>query len=72
MYPSCYGLKAIELVGDHPVAAGSFADIYKGSSQGQLVCMKVIRIYEASQVDYLLKVFLLPNLTSHCFDVATF
>jgi hypothetical protein len=56
LYPTCFGLDDIQLVGEHPVAAGSFGDIYKG--KGQHVCLKVIRIYQASRVNYLLKVII--------------
>lgn len=56
LYPACFILDNVKLVGEDPVAAGGFADIYKGNLQDQHVCLKVIRIYQASRVDYLLKV----------------
>ncbi|KAF5383106.1 hypothetical protein D9615_004830 [Tricholomella constricta] len=43
--------------GDDPVAAGSFADIYKGRFVGQAVCLKVIRLYQTSEVHLFLKQF---------------
>ncbi|KAF8071537.1 armadillo-type protein [Lyophyllum atratum] len=55
LYPTCYILKDVQSEGDYPLAAGSFADIYKGTFKGRAVCMKVIRIYQTSQLDYFLK-----------------
>ncbi|KAG6864765.1 hypothetical protein C0991_007291, partial [Blastosporella zonata] len=57
LYPKCYNLEDIEMVEDHPVAAGSFADIYKGRFLGQSVCLKVIRVYQTSHVQSFLKQF---------------
>ncbi|KAF9457681.1 kinase-like domain-containing protein [Collybia nuda] len=57
LYPTCFGLEGVQLVGEDPVTAGSFGDIYRGSLQQQQVCLKVIRIYQASRVDYILKRF---------------
>ncbi|KAG6917745.1 hypothetical protein DXG01_001283 [Tephrocybe rancida] len=57
LYPKCYNLEDIEMVEDHPVAAGSFADIYKGRFLGQAVCLKVIRVYQNSHVQSFLKQF---------------
>lgn len=44
------------LVDDHAVAAGGYADIHKGRVKDQNVCLKVIRIYEASKIDHVTKV----------------
>ncbi|KAG6917754.1 hypothetical protein DXG01_001292 [Tephrocybe rancida] len=44
---------------DHPVAAGAFADIYKGRFLGQAICLKVIRVYQTSLVQSFLKVVVL-------------
>ncbi|KAG6828686.1 hypothetical protein H0H87_001265, partial [Tephrocybe sp. NHM501043] len=55
LYPKCYDLEDIEMVEDHPIAAGSFADIYKGRFLGQAVCLKVIRVYQTSHVQSFLK-----------------
>lgn len=57
LYPKCFDLKdAVQAIGDDPVAAGSFADIHKGRFQNQLVCIKLIRVYQSSQVEYVVKV----------------
>jgi hypothetical protein len=56
LYPTCYELKNVVLESQHPVAAGSFADIYKANFQGQSVCLKAMRIYQNTEVEYFLKV----------------
>ncbi|KAG6910416.1 hypothetical protein DXG01_010771 [Tephrocybe rancida] len=62
LYPTCYSLTGVEFDGKYPIAAGSFADVYKGKLQGKVVCVKVIRLYQTSQVDYFLKVFLIFSI----------
>lgn len=63
LYPKCFALEDIGItVGDQPVAAGGFADIHKGRIQNKSVCLKVIRLYQVSQVDYVLKVCLVQIL----------
>lgn len=63
LYPKCFALENVNLSSDIPPAAGSFADVYKGSHQGQAVCLKVIRLYEAPRVDYTLKVGSIHSLS---------
>ncbi|KAG6887626.1 hypothetical protein C0995_013956 [Termitomyces sp. Mi166 len=53
----CYELKGVQLSETGPVTAGGFADIYKGGFEGQVVCLKVIRVYQDSQLDHVLKQF---------------
>ncbi|KAF8068001.1 kinase-like domain-containing protein [Lyophyllum atratum] len=57
LYPTCYSLGDVELVGDHPVAAGGFADIHRGRFLGHAVCLKVIRVYQTSHIHSFLKQF---------------
>ncbi|KAG6872450.1 hypothetical protein C0995_009707 [Termitomyces sp. Mi166 len=57
LYPKCYNLQDVEMVESDPIAAGSFADIYKGCFLGQAVCLKVIRVYQTSHVQSFLKQF---------------
>ncbi|KAF8076963.1 kinase-like domain-containing protein, partial [Lyophyllum atratum] len=57
LYPTYYNLKGVELTSEHPVAAGSFADIYKGRHLGQTVCLKVVRLYQTSHVASFLQKF---------------
>ncbi|KAG5353081.1 hypothetical protein C0989_010463 [Termitomyces sp. Mn162] len=56
-YPICYELKGVKQVETEPTAAGGFADIYKAVFEGQVVCLKVIRLYQDSQLEHLLKQF---------------
>ncbi|KAF8071438.1 kinase-like domain-containing protein [Lyophyllum atratum] len=57
LYPVCYDLRDVVQEGDDPVAAGGFADIYKGTFQGQAVCMKAVRIYRNTDIEHFLKQF---------------
>ncbi|KAF8063355.1 kinase-like domain-containing protein [Lyophyllum atratum] len=57
LYPTCYNLENVETAGEYPVAAGSFADIYKGRFLGQVVCLNIMRIYQSSHIDSFLKKF---------------
>ncbi|KAG6825920.1 hypothetical protein H0H87_008437 [Tephrocybe sp. NHM501043] len=69
LYPSCYELTGISPIGDSAVAAGGFADIYMGRFKAQLVCMKVMRLYENSQIEHALKVSCVEHVlrsTNHC------
>jgi serine/threonine protein kinase len=55
LYPESFVLKGIEIIGD-PVAAGGFADVYKARLRGQDIAIKVLRVYQKSDIDKLLKV----------------
>ncbi|KAG6915349.1 hypothetical protein DXG01_012023 [Tephrocybe rancida] len=55
LYPACYELKNIVQEGQFPLEAGGFADIYKGRFEGQPVCLKAIRVYQSTRVEYLIK-----------------
>ncbi|KAG6907770.1 hypothetical protein DXG01_007483 [Tephrocybe rancida] len=55
LYPTCYELGNIVQEGQLPIEAGGFADIYKGWFEGQPVCLKAIRVYQATRVEYVMK-----------------
>ncbi|KAG6908560.1 hypothetical protein DXG01_004193 [Tephrocybe rancida] len=55
LYPVCYELRDVVEDSQHPVTCGGFADIYKGSFSGQVVCLKTIRIYQDSRLEHVLK-----------------
>ncbi|KAG6915879.1 hypothetical protein DXG01_009456 [Tephrocybe rancida] len=55
LYPARYELKDVSQIGDYPVAAGGFSDIYKGDFQGQVVCIKTMRLYQKKQIDHAMK-----------------
>ncbi|KAG6907411.1 hypothetical protein DXG01_009023 [Tephrocybe rancida] len=57
LYPVCYELRDVVQDNQDPVAGGGFADIYKGSFGGQVVCLKTIRVYQDSQLEHVLKQF---------------
>ena len=48
-------MDGIEILGD-AVGAGGFADIYRGRLQGELIAVKMLKVYERSDIDKLLKV----------------
>ncbi|KAK7458718.1 Rho guanine nucleotide exchange factor [Stygiomarasmius scandens] len=58
LYPSCLALNDIEKIGEHPVAAGGFGEVWKGSLGGQFTCIKVVKVYGNSNVQKLFKEFL--------------
>jgi len=62
LYPKCLVLDGIELIGN-PVAAGGFADVYKGRLEGQEIATKVLRVYQKSDIEKLLKEFVSEAVT---------
>ncbi|KAG6909000.1 hypothetical protein DXG01_002386 [Tephrocybe rancida] len=58
LYPRRYLIDGpMELVHEHPVDGGNFADIYKANFQGNLTCLKVIRVRTAALVQRMAKVY---------------
>ncbi|KAH0580640.1 hypothetical protein H2248_002126 [Termitomyces sp. 'cryptogamus'] len=60
LYPTRFFLKGSESLpslGDEPVAAGSFADVYRVMFQGEDMCFKAVRSYQRSQVEHMAKVY---------------
>ena len=55
LYPECLVLKGVHMEG-HPVAGGGYGDVYKGLLQGKQIAVKVLRIYQDSDLVKLLKV----------------
>ncbi|KAJ7885887.1 kinase-like domain-containing protein [Mycena olivaceomarginata] len=55
-YPRCFALRHLRLAGN-PVAAGSFGDIWKTQFHQEIVCVKVMRVYEEGDIEALLKGF---------------
>lgn len=57
LFPECFDLKGtVQLEDDGPIVCGGFADIYDGHFRDQRVCFKMIRVYQTSQIDYVIKV----------------
>ena len=49
-------LNGVELVGGDAVAGGGYGDVWKGSLQDELLAVKVVKVYQKSDVVKLLKV----------------
>jgi len=58
LYPECLMLRGVQRLGN-PVAAGTFGDVWKGVARDVCVAIKVLRVYERTDVDKHLKVILL-------------
>jgi serine/threonine protein kinase len=54
LHPQCFTLTGLEQ--GKLVAGGSFGDVYKGWLEGQSVAVKVMRVFEESDLNALLKV----------------
>ncbi|KAF9255248.1 kinase-like protein [Marasmius fiardii PR-910] len=50
LHPQCLTIRDVEKLGKHPVGGGAFGDVWKGRVGQQLVCLKVIRAFEDSDV----------------------
>ena len=57
LYPECLVLDGIEIIGD-AVGGGGFADIFKGRLHDQEIAVKVLKVYQKSDIEKLLKVML--------------
>ncbi|KAJ7765080.1 hypothetical protein DFH07DRAFT_811344 [Mycena maculata] len=55
-HPRCFVLSDLELIGN-PVAAGSCGDVWKGLVHGETVSVKVMRVFEETDSEALLKEF---------------
>ncbi|KAJ7489266.1 kinase-like domain-containing protein [Mycena latifolia] len=56
LHPTCLPLSGLQKVG-HQVAAGGFGDIWRGSVGGQSVSVKIMRLFQESDVKAVLKKF---------------
>ncbi|KAF9263056.1 kinase-like protein [Marasmius fiardii PR-910] len=55
LHPQCLTIRGVEKLGDYPVGGGAFGDVWKGRVGRQLVCLKVIRAFNRSDVQQILK-----------------
>lgn len=55
-YPPCLELRGIKLE-DNPKTSGAFGDVWKGTFRGKLVCVKVSRVYQGSNIQHLISNF---------------
>ncbi|KAF8201215.1 kinase-like domain-containing protein, partial [Mycena galopus ATCC 62051] len=56
LHPRCFDLFGLQRVGQR-VAGGGFGDIWKGVIRGHTVCVKVMRIFDESDIQAALKEF---------------
>jgi hypothetical protein len=56
LYPECIVLKDIQFTGGRAVAAGGFGEVWKGLCQSQEIAVKVLKVFESSDMTKLLKV----------------
>ncbi|KAF7343343.1 Protein kinase domain-containing protein [Mycena venus] len=56
LHPRCFALSELQKVG-YQVAAGGFGDIWKGQVSGQTVSVKIMRIFQDSHVEAVIKEF---------------
>ena len=56
LYPECLILTGLDNIGEHPVAAGSFGEVWQGMLHKQEVSVKVVKVYLKKDVEKLLKV----------------
>ncbi|KAK1231739.1 hypothetical protein PQX77_005148, partial [Marasmius sp. AFHP31] len=55
LHPTCLSIQNVTKIGDYPVAAGGFGDVWKGTigDSGEIVCLKVVKVYLKSDLDKL-------------------
>lgn len=56
LYPDCMILKGIELTGGDAVAGGAYGDVWKGKMRGEQLAVKVLKVFQKSDMEKLLKV----------------
>ncbi|KAL0057828.1 hypothetical protein AAF712_015519, partial [Marasmius tenuissimus] len=50
MYPKCLKINNVKKLDEYPVAAGGMGDVYKGEIAAEIVCLKVVKVYQTSDV----------------------
>ncbi|KAL0565750.1 Rho guanine nucleotide exchange factor [Marasmius crinis-equi] len=63
LHPKCLSIHNVHKLGQHPIAAGGFGDVWKGvigdsDSGGPIVCLKIVKVYLTSDVQALFKEYL--------------
>jgi predicted unusual protein kinase regulating ubiquinone biosynthesis (AarF/ABC1/UbiB family) len=56
LHPDCLVLSDVATRDNHPVARGTFGDVWRGQISGREVAIKVLRVYQRADVQKLLKV----------------
>ncbi|KAL0059790.1 hypothetical protein AAF712_013431 [Marasmius tenuissimus] len=58
MCPKCLKINNVERLGSHPVAGGGFGDVWKGKIGDEIVGLKVVRAFQLSDVQRLIKEYM--------------
>ncbi|KAJ8083210.1 hypothetical protein PM082_009082 [Marasmius tenuissimus] len=61
LHPKCLSIQNVRKLGQYPIAAGGFGDVWKGivgESDEQVVCLKVVKVYLTSDVQALFREYL--------------
>ncbi|KAG7095933.1 hypothetical protein E1B28_006617 [Marasmius oreades] len=55
LHPKCLMIQNVQKMGDYPIAAGGFGDVWKGviGNSTEPVCLKIVKIYQKSDVEKL-------------------
>ena len=56
LYPECMVLKGVKLAGVSAVDGGSYGDVWKAKFEGKDIAVKVLKVYQKSDIDKLLRV----------------
>ncbi|KAG7090203.1 hypothetical protein E1B28_011806 [Marasmius oreades] len=56
--PQCLAIGNVKKLGDHPVDWGGFGDVWKGKIGEQVVCLKVVKVYLATDTQQLVKEYM--------------
>ena len=56
IYPKVLVQNSVTIESSHPLTAGQFGDVWKGTFQGQQVAIKILRLYVTSDVSQHVKV----------------
>lgn len=65
-YPECLVLREenVRKLGTEAVTAGQFGDVWKGQSQSETVSIKVLKVFQSSNVEQLLKVLYCSRISN--------
>ncbi|KAJ8083247.1 hypothetical protein PM082_009119 [Marasmius tenuissimus] len=52
LHPTCLSIQNAKKIGEYPIAAGGFGDVWKGTigDSSELVCLKVVKVYLKSDL----------------------
>ncbi|KAK1224858.1 hypothetical protein PQX77_012208, partial [Marasmius sp. AFHP31] len=55
LHPTCLSIQNVKKIGEYPIAAGAFGDVWKGTvgDSSELVCLKVVKVYLNSDLEKL-------------------